>query len=85
VSAAAPAPDPLAAKIAQLDVEISGRREASRLLGEAQRVARWRHWAGKEASFVAITAISSARARLSREVKKLREERECLRVAGSVS
>jgi hypothetical protein len=60
--------------IAKLDEEIDGLRTAGRLMGEAQRCARFHYWSGRS-SAVAIHAIAGARARLAREVKKLKAAR----------
>lgn len=67
-----PGPDP---RIAKLDEQIEGLRDARRLLADAQHVARWRWWSGREWSHHTVHAIASAREKIGRDLKKLKVER----------
>lgn len=75
-TAAAPALDPRGAKIAALDAQILGLRDARRLLCEAQRIGHWHYSAGRESSRHTVHAIASAREGIGRELRKVKRERQ---------
>ena len=71
-NAATPVPD---SRIKRLDDQILGLRDARRLMAEAQRIGHWHYSAGRESSRHTIHAISSAREKIGRDLKKLKAER----------
>jgi hypothetical protein len=62
-------------RLVELDLKIDGLRDARRLLADAQHVARWGWWSGRDSSKHALHAIASARERIGRDLKKLKIER----------
>lgn len=71
-------PQPKSTPLEKLDAQIDGLRAARRLLADAQHVALWGYWAGREPSRHAVHAIASARDRIGRDMKKLKIERAAL-------
>jgi hypothetical protein len=62
-------------RIKKLDLQIEGLREARRLLADAMHILRWGWWRGRESSHHGIHALSGAREKIGRDLRKLKAER----------